>query len=259
MQSFKSVAAVAALVAASGSGFSLVGALEDKQLVSFAENLNTNFQEVNDPVMGGQSVGNFTDEGHFGLFQGVVKNVTFLQAPGFCNIQMYPGLLHQLDLSEYVTDDLSGGLKLRVGYAQPAGEQPFATYRFGLSASNIPKHGGQAHELEGQYKGNFVVKPPPASTNLKAAQCQTVTIPFKAFSSDWSDFNGECGGTDPDGTVHKCCSSDSPDVCPTADRVRKVDAVSVWAEGVEGPFALKIYEINVTADATSAPAVFGPC
>lgn len=266
---FSSATAVAATMAVLTVS-AASGAPEDKKIVSFSDDLNTNFKEVDDPVMGGQSHGSFTNEGDCGLFAGQVKNVTFLNAPGFCNIQMFPGVLHNLDLSEYVTADLAGGIRLKVAYAQQPGDKPFAKYRFGLSAANIPKHGGQAHELEGQYKGNFVVKPTntfvkqpssmlrgqaSASAPQPAAMggaCQIITIPFSAFSSDWSDFTGDCGGTDPDGTEHKCCSlADAPEVCPSADHLKEVDVVTVWAEGVEGLFGLRIYEINVTANANA--------
>merc|ERR1711907_27047 len=43
------------------------------------------FKELNDPVMGGQSSGTFTVDtaGKFGIFEGVVKDVPSLKAPGF--------------------------------------------------------------------------------------------------------------------------------------------------------------------------------
>jgi hypothetical protein len=153
---------------------------------------------------------------------------------------------------------LPGGIKLKVGYAQPTGETPFPTFRFSLSGKNIPKHGGEAHEYEGSYKGDFHVKPTTTTisdssktSDSKQGQeagdaCQVISMPFSSFSSDWSDFNGECGGTDPDGTVHRCCSSDAEEVCPSADRLKSVDGITIWAEGVEGVFALRVYEVNVT-------------
>ena len=178
---FSSATAVAAATVAVLAA-SVSAGQEDTQIVSFRDNLNTNFKEVDDPVMGGQSHGSFTNEGDCGLFAGQVKNVTFLNAPGFCNIQMFPGVLHPIDLSEYVTADLSGGIRLKVAYAQQPGDKPFAKYRFGLSAANIPKHGGQAHELEGQYKGNFVVKPINSTKlNLSVLEAVNDQATFPAF------------------------------------------------------------------------------
>jgi len=42
---------------------------------------------VNDPVMGGQSKSTFTTAGNKGIFEGEVKVVPSLQAPGFCNLE----------------------------------------------------------------------------------------------------------------------------------------------------------------------------
>jgi len=49
------------------------------------------FEAVNDPVMGGQSYGTFnvSTAQKLGLWQGEVKIVPFLHAPGFCNAQAY--------------------------------------------------------------------------------------------------------------------------------------------------------------------------
>lgn len=246
------VAATAAVTASTA-----VVAMEDKVLVSFPGGIRTNFRELNDPVMGGQSVGNFTKvDGEYGLFQGEVKNVTSLHAPGFCNIQVLSGL-RTIDISEYVQDSSlsSGGIKLKIEYAQSADEKPFAEYRFGMSGKSIPKHGGEAHELEGSYKGNFNVKPTTGKKN--GEDCQIVHVPFSSFSSDWSDFTGTCDFKDPDGTQHHCCDSAHADVCPSQDHTKDLTALSIWAEGVEGPFALKIYEINVTASIESD--TMGPC
>ena len=64
---------------------------DTKLLASFGDKSSTDYKwaEQNDPVMGGQSSGNFTivGQGHSGVhahFTGVVRNVSFLKAPGFC-------------------------------------------------------------------------------------------------------------------------------------------------------------------------------
>ena len=46
------------------------------------------WRETNDPVMGGQSTGHFevNQTAHVGVFQGEVKNVPPLKAPGFIKV-----------------------------------------------------------------------------------------------------------------------------------------------------------------------------
>jgi hypothetical protein len=80
---------------------------------------------------------------------------------------------------------------------------------------------------------------------------------MSGFSSDWSDFTGDCSTKDPNGYQHKCCPSgglDSDPVCPAKKTLAKVDGITIWSEGVGGNFALKIYEIAAVADATAASA-----
>lgn len=233
----------AAFVAAASTA-----ALEDRQIASFSSGVNAEgWQELNDPVMGGQSFGNFSViDKQYGLFQGEVKNVTFLHAPGFCKVQKELFLKETIDLSEFGSDIKNSGIKLKVAYAQPEDQTPYSKYRFSLSGPNIAK--SSEHERYGSYKGDFVVK---ADTD---GACHVVTIPFNAFSSDWSDFTGECGGVDPDGRQHKCCS-DSAEVCPTTEGLKKIDGLSVWAEGVEGKYALKIYEVNATASVSGDASI----
>jgi len=45
------------------------------------------FKTVNDPVMGGQSTSSFHVEKNVGVWEGEVKIVPFLKAPGFCTLQ----------------------------------------------------------------------------------------------------------------------------------------------------------------------------
>ena len=65
-----------------------------------------------------------------------------------------------------------------------------------LNAKNVtrPPHSGMHHSMP-SFKSDF--KFGGADGSL-----QTVRVPFSSFSVDWSDFTGECGGKDPDGTQH---------------------------------------------------------
>ena len=78
---------------------------------------------------------------------------------------------------------------------------------------------------------------------------QQIFLPFDTLSSDWSDFTGECTTKDPNGYQRKCCAESagpkgSPAVCPVAKTLGVVDGITVWAEGVEGPYTLHIYSIE---------------
>ena len=218
-------------------------------MVSFesGKTLNTKFKEQNDPVMGGGSSGNFTAMEGFGLFEGTVRNVSFLHAPGFCNAQVRTGEgASALDLSGFVTE--TGGVRLIVSAVGLEAAQ-YVGHKLALSAFGVPHHNG-GHEREGSYKQKFAVG---LSFWKNRPLCESVYLPMSGFSSDWSDFTGDCSTKDPNGYQHKCCPSgglDSDPVCPAKKTLAKVDGITIWSEGVGGNFALKIYEIAAVADAT---------
>lgn len=188
--------------------------------------------------MGGGSSGNFTVQENFGLFQGIVRNVSFLHAPGFCNAQVRTGMGNRLDISEFATE--LGGLRLVVKNARDS-FPAYQGHKIALSAIGVMHHNG-GHELEGTYKADF--KLGEFSTK---GQCQEVYVPFAEFSSDWSDFSGECSTKDPNGYQHKCCPEggvDKDPVCPSKKNLKVVDGITIWSEGVAGEFALELYELS---------------
>ena len=75
----------------------------------------------------------------------------------------------------------------------------------------------------------------------------TLTIPFKKFSSDWSDYTGECATRDPDGYQHQCCETGTEHICPSEEGLSHINGLSVWAEGVEGDFKLEVLSISAVA------------
>merc|ERR1712107_248264 len=89
----------------------------------------------------------------------------------------------------------------------------------------------------------------PASTD---GEWQTAFMKFTEFSWDWSDFTGDCATKDPDGYQHKCCTKETPDFCPTAQRLRGISSFNIWAEGAKGDFHLEIKEIAATSAASEA-------
>ena len=70
-------------------------------------------------------------------------------------------------------------------------------------------------------------------------------VPFSSFSSDWSEYTGNCDTRDPSGTQHACCSAATPSVCPTAAQLAQISGLQLWAEGVEGEFEMEVRRIAV--------------
>ena len=70
-----------------------------------------------------------------------------------------------------------------------------------------------------------------------------------AFSSDWSDFTGECNTKDPDGYQHLCCDASSgmpwQEPCPTTKGLESIIGLSVWSDGVLGNFSISIRSISI--------------
>lgn len=186
-----------------------------------------NWREMDDPVMGGRSAGSFstvTDPTRLspiaGKFHGHCAVVPFLHAPGFCKATA-GGKFH--DASAFI----SGGLQLYVKSSTPA----YTGFKvaFGAVGATRPRpsrHGGSS------FKANFALD---SDTGW-----QLVKIPFHRFSVDWSEYTGDCSTKDPTGEQHVCCTSEHPEVCPTAAHLKKITSIEVWAEGVEGEFDLEI-------------------
>mmetsp|Transcript_16551 Transcript_16551/g.50090 ORF Transcript_16551/g.50090 Transcript_16551/m.50090 type:complete len:231 (-) Transcript_16551:177-869(-) len=196
------------------------------EIASFRSDANTflEWQEMDDPVMGGLSAGQFEVYENLGHFSGTVENVPKLNAPGFCEVRTTSRML--VDASAY----LEGGFLLTLKSATPE----YAGYHFSFNAVGTPHHHG-GHEVEGSYKTTF-----KASADLS-----TVYLPFSSFSWDWSDFTGDCATQDPDGFQHQCCS-DNAAMCPDALRLKAITGLAVWAEAAQGPFQLSIQNIAVT-------------
>merc|ERR1711974_463957 len=109
--------------------------------------------------------------------------------------------------------------------------------KIALSCIGAPRHSG-GHEVEGSYKANFMLE--------DTSDVQKVYIPFNHFSSDWSDYTGDCDTKDPTGYQHRCCDEKNTDVCPDAKRLKAINKISIWAEGHEGDFYLELYKIDAT-------------
>jgi len=113
-------------------------------------------------------------------------------------------------------------------------------------AHTAPHHHG-GRELFGMYKADLST----AKSTTQGVGWTILRLPLTAFSSDWSDFTGECNTKDPDGYQHKCCdynrSSGLPwkEPCPTTKGFESIIGLSVWSEGVFGNFSFEIKSISI--------------
>jgi|TARA_B110000208_G_scaffold151152_1_gene182570 hypothetical protein len=180
--------------------------------------------------MGGQSHGNFSIVGNAGVFQGSVKNVSFLHAPGFCKFESEP-----LQITEDAAKYLAGGVQLKV-----RANVGYSGFKLAITAIGASTHHG-GHEVYGSYKASFGLFPSDDFT--------IISLPFSKMSSDWSDFTGDCHTKDPDGYQHECCTPATPKVCPSAATLAKIVGFSIWAEGVEGDFHLEVESITAVGPA----------
>merc|ERR1719316_2670066 len=105
-------------------------AAKSKTLISFP---GPAWSENNDPIMGGQSHGNWSVvDNSFGRFQGTVKNVSFLHAPGFCRAMTISLMLQ--DASAFA----DGGLLLTARTSTPN----YKGFKLSFGTPRTPKHHG---------------------------------------------------------------------------------------------------------------------
>lgn len=202
----------------------------DLVLVTFDGANGTTFQwqDMNDPVMGGASTSTFAVKDNAGIFNGTCAIVSFLKAPGFAKATTRTG--NFADASSC----LGGALELRVRSTTAS----YKGFKAGFTAPGVPStslYGG------GSFKANF---PDLEDTT----DWQVVSLPFNTFSYDWSGFTGTCDTQDPNGQQHHCCSdADGGKYCPTAGFLATLTDMEVWAEGVQGDFHLEIDWIGASA------------
>jgi hypothetical protein len=200
---------------------SLLLALGDAAVTvyDFSAPQDTNFYEVNDPVMGGASTGTFSvnsAEG-YGRLNGTVALIPYLGAPGFikaiaCDEDVPVGRYH-------------GG----VCHKLPAFSDISAQDHFVIRARG---NGFQGLRFSfNNYKADINV----------TSEWSDIVLPFTAFSNKWSQATGDA--------TTKC--SDDPSVCPTPEALAKIQDMEFWAEGHAGEVTLDVQKI--TADVTSKP------
>merc|ERR1712028_225950 len=172
-----------------------------------ASGTSFNFAELNDPVMGGQSNGTFSvdSSGKYGIFDGVVKDVPSLKAPGFIKAAA-AGVFAD------ISSAFGGDLVLTVRSSTPEYKGFRVAFVYGtLSPSYACSGGGSIPLSRGCYKAKFSVS--------AAEDFSTVRIPFTEFSDMWSPATGE---------HTKECKDDSS-VWPTASGMKDIKRIEVWA------------------------------
>jgi len=212
-----------ALIALTAYG-SLAASMAAVPLAAFdGSDLQTDWSCLLDPVMGGRSTGDgyVNKTGKFLVFEGDVVDVPSLKAPGFIAIQSQPGKYPD------ASSAFGGDLILTVRSSTP--EYPGWKVTFN-SGSASPKYscagGGSIPFSRGCFKARFAV---PAG-----AEWSTVRIPFDLFSDKWDAATGNQTAT---------CADDKS-VCPTADKLAKIQMLEFMAEGTAGKAHLEIQSIS---------------
>jgi len=171
------------------------------------------FVPVNDPVMGGQSKSTFTTDGNKGIFEGEVKVVPSLQAPGFCNLEA-PGFRQ----TAVTFPDISGtdGIVLDVNQTLPNGLTNWDVSIQTETSKKATSTGG------GSWQADFT---------FKSGQT-TYFVPYSEFTcSSRGRKLSNCGDL--------------------SQQLNELTELGVGSDGVAGPFRLEINSIVATSLATS--------
>ena len=173
------------------------------------------------PVMGGVSSSTWkidTVKTKSAIWNGQVRIVPSLKAPGFCNAETTNWFAKFNDVSAY------SHLLIHAKSSTPH----YSGFKVSFAADT----------LNPQFK-SF-----KAPFNVTSTEYQTIAIPFSDFSNDWSAYTGRCDTKDPTGQQHKCCTKANPEVCPTVKNLRDISQVGLWTEGVAGKFNLEVLWIG---------------
>jgi hypothetical protein len=203
------------------AGTAHVSATSGVDLVTFDGAHGTSFvwTDENDPVMGGVSHSTFNISDDTGIFDGEVKIVPSLKAPGFC-------FLHTIGVGKFNSAKGMTHLELVV---RNAGESTdYESYKVSFAADTL-------NPQFRSYKADFQL--PANSTSWT-----TVHVPFTNFTNKWSPATGEPTAT---------CAED-PSACVKDKDLEDIFQFGMWAEGKAGLFHLEMKAIRaVTPDEVS--------
>lgn len=180
-------------------------------LESFASDESLHeWQEMNDPVMGGQSEGTFEIKSGTGVMSGQVKIVSFLNAPGFIKAET------KADDTPWPDISTCTGIRFRAKSCTD-----YTGYRISFGHEKPPN----AFPYIYGYKSNLDL---PQSTEM-----MSVDIPFHEFSYDWDAGTGD----------QRTTCEENPDNCPSEKTLENLYSIAVWGEGVEGDAHLMMESI----------------
>lgn len=177
-----------------------------------------NWQENNDPVMGGRSTGTTTVKNGMLIFDGEVAIVPSLQAPGFIT-----SLTRDL-FKRFPDVSTCKGVALNL-----MSTTAYKGFRFSFGNAHAP--GGKFFAYG--YKSHF---------DAPVGDFGTVKIPFTNFTDYWNDGSGDPIKTCQDNKIY----------CPDKGTLQNMKTVQFWAEGVAGKVHLEVKEISAYGCGSSA-------
>merc|ERR1712185_223052 len=122
---------------------------------------------------------------------------------------------------------IDGSLVLSVRTTTPDYAGYRVTFVSGAASPSFSCAGGGALPFSrGCFKQKFSV---PAGSDLVE-----IKLPFNTFSDKWSSATGE----------HTTECSKDKDVCPTAEKLSKIQRVEFWGEGAAGKLHLEVKSVS---------------
>jgi len=166
---------------------------------------------INDPVMGGESYSSIsTTDGDYLLWEGEVKIVKFLKAPGFCNLRTEPTDFSSLSES----DTISFIVDADTDFMTPM-------------SVNAQIDDGKKHS-----RGNFIMY----SAALKSRKHDNNNNTIELYAS-WKDFVPTSSGRPVD---------DAPSLLDVIDKVNVI-GLSTYQSHKAGKFRIELLQIQVSS------------
>jgi len=183
--------------------------------------------EMNDPVMGGKSIGSFMLDAdqHLGVFHGSVEIVSFLHAPGFIKAETTAG-------ESWPDVSTCEGLQLIARSSTP----DYKGFRLSFGHKRPP------HAFPYIYGFKTNVRLSEGSSDSDDNKFVQVKLPFDGFTDNWDAGSGDA--------IVTC--KDNKEYCPDADSLKDLYSIAVWGEGVKGEVDLQIQSISAYGCKTSA-------
>ena len=177
--------------------------------------------------MGGQSNSDYSVvDSDYLSWNGEVKIVPSLKAPGFCNLETSKNYFDKFP-------DASGSTHLTLLVKTTTPE--YQGFKVSFAADTI-------NPQFKSFKADFFIT---ADTPIDDSGFSVVRVPYTSFSNNWSSYTGE--------PIVKC--EDDSSVCPTEKNKKDIQQLGLWAEGAAGEFNLDLkgfYFETLTASASAA-------